>query len=91
MQSSLGTVTKIYPYPTVLQASHRKPRYGYQDLTKLTEVSGTDTDVLQNSRILWHRRSERTDFPSVYKICCTRTPGVVATGVQNFQEIRVPE
>ena len=40
------------------------------DLTELTEVPGTDTEVLQNSqkfRVLWHGRTELTKVPGRYK------------------------
>ena len=34
-------------------------------------------------------RTELTEAPGGYKKCCTRTPGVVARGVQNLQNFRV--
>ena len=43
----------------------------------------------QKFRVLWRRRTELTKVPSGYKTCCTRTPGIVATGAQNFPELRV--
>ena len=49
-------------------------------------------EVLHNSqkfRVLWHGRTELTEVPGGYKKCCTRTPGIVARGVQNSQKFRV--
>ena len=50
--------------------SHRRPRYGYERHTELTEVPGTGTEVLQNSqkfRVLWHGRIEVTEVPVKYE------------------------
>ena len=61
-------------------------------LTELPEVSGTGMEVLKNSqkfRVLWHGRTELTELPGRYKKCCTRTPGIVARGVQNLLKFRV--
>ena len=62
------------------------------EFTELPEVSGTGMEVLQNSqkfRVLWHGGTELTEVPGGYKKCCTRTPGIVARGVQNSQKFRV--
>ena len=72
--------------------SHRISGSGYEDLTEIPEVPGTGTGILQNFqkfRVLWQRRIELTEVPSGYKTCCTRTPGIVATGVQNLQKFRL--
>ena len=43
---------------------------------------------LQKFRALWHGRTELTEVPGGYEICCTRTPGIVARVVQNSQKFR---
>ena len=61
--------------------------YGYGSRTELSEVSGTGMKVLQNFqkfRVMWHGRTELTEVPGGHKMCCTRTPGIVAWGVQNL-------
>ena len=50
-------------------------------------IPGKGMGVLQNLqkfRVLWHGRTELTEVPGGYKRCCTRTPGIVARGVQNY-------
>ena len=37
----------------------------------------------QKFRVLWHGRTELTEFPHGYKRCCTGTSGIVARGVQH--------
>ena len=59
---------------------------------RTSRSSGTGMEVLQNSqkfRVLWHGRTELTEIPGGLKKCCTRTPGIVARGVQNSQKFRV--
>ena len=49
-------------------------------------------EVLKNSqkfRVLRHGRTELTEVPGAYKICGTRTPVIVARGVENSQKFRV--
>ena len=43
----------------------------------------------QKFRVLWHERTELTEVPGGYERWCTRTPGIVAQGVQNSQKFRV--
>ena len=52
--------------------------YRYGCVTELTEVPG-----------LWHGRTELTELSGGYKKCCTRTPGILARGVQSLQKFRV--
>ena len=65
---------------------------GYGSLPGLPEVADTGMKLLQNFqefRVLWHGRTELTEVPGGYNRCCTRTPGIVARGVQNSQKFRV--
>ena len=83
---------------------YRAPRVLCHSLTGVTEFPGKGMRVLQNFqkfrvrygflqnlqkfRVVWDRRTELAKVPSGYKPCYTRTPGIVATGVQNFQKYR---
>ena len=51
---------------------------GYGAVTELTEVSG-----------MVHGCTELTEVPGGCKKCCTRTPGILARGVQDSQKFRV--
>ena len=65
---------------------------GFRSLTELPEVSGTCMEVLQISqkfRVLCHGPAELTEVPRRYEKCCTRTPGIVARGVQNLQKFQL--
>ena len=62
------------PVPRVLwhgsYRTHRSSGYGYESLTKLPEVPGTDMEVLQNFqefRVLWHGRTELAEVSGRYK------------------------
>ena len=58
------------------------------NVAELTEVWGKGMEVSKNSQkfpVLWHGRTELTQVPGGYTKCCTRTPGIVARGVQNLQ------
>ena len=64
----------------------------YGNLTELPDVSGTGMKVLHNLqklRVLWHGRTKLTEVLGRYERSCTRTPGIVERGVQNFQKFRV--
>ena len=68
------------------------PRVLCHSLTGVTEFPGKGVRILQNFQkfqVLWHSRTELTEVSSGQKTCCTRTPGLVATGVQDFQKFRV--
>ena len=68
-----GTKENV-PVPRLLwhgaYRTHRSSGYGYERHKELTEVPGTGMKVLQNSqkfRVLWHGRTEFTEFRGRYK------------------------
>ena len=52
--------------------------YGYGSVIELTEVPGIVTRAYRTHISSWQVEQ-----------CCTRTPGIVATGVRNLQKFRV--
>ena len=71
--SRAGTKHAV-PIPWVLWHGsyriHRSSGYGYDSLTEIPELLGTGVKVLQNfqnSRVLWHGRTELPEVPGRYK------------------------
>ena len=76
-----GMFFRVCGFRVRVWESYRTSRsfgHGYESVPELPEVPG-----------MWHGRTELTEVPGGYERCCTRTPGIVARGVQDSQTVWV--